>query len=167
MHIRPYTPEDQTELARLCWAYRDLLAERTQSVPDILDTYYAKDDYTRLIADLPRIHARPKGNILLAEQNGAIVGCGMYYPLETPGICEIKRVFVDGNARGLGAARALMAQAMAEARADGYSRMVLDTMINLTEAIALYEKLGFTPGAPFYDLDPRFAHVIRFFAKDL
>lgn len=167
MRVRSYTPEDHSELARLCWAYRDLLAERTQSVPGILETYYAKDDYTRLIAELPRIHARPKGNILLAEHSGAIVGCGMYYPLKTPGICEIKRVFVDGSARGLGAARALMAQAMDEARADGYSRMVLDTMVNLTEAIALYEKLGFAPGDPFYDLDPRFAHVIRFFAKDL
>ncbi len=167
MRIRPYTPDDQAELARLCWAYRDLLVERTAGVPGIVETYYAKDAYTRLIDDLPRIHARPKGEILIAEHEGAAIGCGMYYPLEEPGVCEIKRVFVDPAGRGLGAGRALMQAGIDGARADGYRRMVLDTMIALTEAITLYKALGFGPGTPFYDVDPRFADVICFFEMDL
>lgn len=167
MHVRAYIPDDHAALARLCWAYRDLLKERTAGFPGIVETYYAKDDYARLIDDLPRIHARPKGEILIAEHEGAIIGCGMYYPLEEPGTCEIKRVFVDPAGRGLGAGRAIMQAGIDGARADGYGRMVLDTMIALTEAITLYERLGFRPGPPFYELDPRFKDAIRFFELEL
>lgn len=167
MRVRSYTPEDQAELHRLCWAYRDLLADRTANVPDILETYYAKDAYARLLEDLPRIHARPSGDILLAEHKGAVVGCGMYYPLSAPGLCEIKRVFIDPAARGLGAGRAIMQAGMDGARADGFKRMVLDTIVNLTEAIRLYETLGFEAAEPFYDVDPRFAGTVRFFGRDL
>jgi len=167
MQIRSYRPEDHAALARLCWAYRDLLAERTAIEPLILKTYYAKDDYARLIDDLPRIHAPPKGDILLAEHEGQIIGCAMYYPLAQAGLTEIKRVYVDPSARGLGAGRALFEAAMTGARAAGYDRMVLDTMVALTEAIALYGALGFNPAEPFYELDARFAPYIRFFGKDL
>lgn len=91
----------------------------------------------------------------------------MYYPLDTPGVTEIKRVFVDPIARGLGAGRALMREGMERARADGYTRMVLDTIVPLTEAIALYEALGFKPCTPFYEPDPAFAPHLRFFDFDL
>ena len=167
MHVRRSTPEDAPELARLCWAYRDLLQQRTAAFPDILETYYAKTDYAKLIDDLPRIHARPGGAILLAEHEGKVIGCGMYYGLSQSGTCEIKRVYVDPDARGLGAGRALMQAGIEGARADGYRRMVLDTMVDLTEAISLYEQIGFTPGPAFYELDPRFVDAIRFFERDL
>lgn len=167
MQIRPYTPSDHADLTRLIWAYRDLLVHRTAAVPGIVDTYYAKPDYARLIEDLPRIHARPKGEILVAEHAGRVIGCGMYYPLAEPGLCEIKRVYVDPVARGLGAGRAIMSAGIVGARQDGYQRMVLDTMIDLTEAIALYKSLGFQPAPPFYDLDPRFKDAILFFGIDL
>ncbi len=160
-------PADGKDLARLCWAYRDLLIARMPERPEIVEAYYAAEDYGRLIADLPRIHARPRGDILLAEAGGAVLGCAMYYPLGSPGLCEIKRVYVDDAARGLGAGRALMTGAMARAAADGHRRMVLDTMVNLTEAIALYHRLGFAGTDPFYDLDPRFRDDIRFFGRDL
>ncbi|MEO0746666.1 MAG: hypothetical protein AAFY49_15075 [Pseudomonadota bacterium] len=52
---------------------------------------------------------------------------------------------------------------MRRAAADGYGRMVLDTIAPLTEAIALYERLGFAPCAPFYNPDPAFAPHLRFF----
>ena len=167
MQVRPYTAEDHADLARLCWAYRALLQDRSTGIDDLVETYYAEDDYRRLIEDLPRIHARPKGEILMAEHDGQVIGCGMYYPLDLPATCEIKRVFVAPEGRGLGAGRALMMAGIKGARADGYRRMLLDTMVHLTEAIGLYESLGFAPGSPFYDLDPRFAHVIRFFELDL
>ncbi|WP_299653256.1 GNAT family N-acetyltransferase [uncultured Tateyamaria sp.] len=165
--IRPATPADMDDVARLCWAYRDLLVERSDGLPPVVDAYYAKDSYAALIADLPRIHARPKGDILVATLNDTVVGCAMYYPLAEPGTTEIKRVYVDTAARGTGAGRALMQDAMQRARADGYTRMVLDTIIRLPEAIALYERLGFEPCAPYYDPDPAFAPFLRFFDHPL
>ncbi|MEL7097779.1 MAG: GNAT family N-acetyltransferase [Pseudomonadota bacterium] len=161
MIIRPATPADMEAIASLCWGYRDVLVERMADVPEMVETYYAKDDYAALITDLPRIHARPRGDILLADAGGP-VGCAMYYPIE-PDVTEIKRVYVAPEGRGQGAARALVTEAMARAREDGYRRMVLDTVSALTEAIALYESMGFAPCAPFYDPDPKFVRALRFY----
>ncbi|MEL6620470.1 MAG: GNAT family N-acetyltransferase [Pseudomonadota bacterium] len=161
--IRRATLQDMDDVARLCWAYRDVLVARSTDLPaHMIDTYYAREDYGRLLSDLPRIHARPKGDIIVAETGGQTVGCAMYYPINAT-TTEIKRVFVDAAARGLGAGRALMRDGMARARADGYSRMVLDTMVNLTEAIALYEALGFAPCAPYYQADPELLPYLRFY----
>ncbi len=162
LNIRTHTPDDLPVISTLCWAYRDLLVERNADFAEMLDLYYAKDSYNDLIADLPRIHARPKGDILVAERADAVVGCAMYYEI-APGTCEIKRVFVSEAARGSGAGRALMRAGLDAAKADGYTRMVLDTVHTLPEAIALYEAMGFAPCAPFYEPDPRFIAHLRFF----
>lgn len=87
-------------LAKLCWDYRDLLMTRTVHVPDIMERYYSQSDYAALIEQLPAIHARPKGDILVADLDGTPVGCAMYY-LHGTGSCEIKRIFVDQSARGV------------------------------------------------------------------
>ena len=160
-------PKDMPDLERLCWAYRDLLVERSAGLPPMVDTYYGVESYTALIADLPRIHARPRGDILVARLDGHTVGCAMYYPLAQDGVTEIKRVYVDDSARGTGAGRALMETAMNRAQGDGYNRMVLDTIAPLTEAIALYTRLGFAPCAPFYEPDPAFEPHLRFFDHPL
>ena len=167
LKTRPATSQDASDVARLCWAYRDLLVARSGGVPPIVDAYYGRESYIKLIADLPRIHARPKGDIVLASLDDEVVGCAMYYPLTTPGVTEIKRVFVDPDARGKGAGRALVQACMTRARVDGYSRMVLDTMVRLSEAIALYERLGFKPCAPFYEPRPEFEPYLRFFDHPL
>ncbi|MEP3786479.1 MAG: GNAT family N-acetyltransferase [Ascidiaceihabitans sp.] len=157
-----HLPEDAAALATLAWAYRDLLIGRTGHVPDMVERYYSKTSYAALIADLPRIHARPFGDILVADLDGDVVGCAMYYP-HPSGPCEVKRIYVSDAARGLGAGGQLLQAAMRAAKTDGHTRMVLDTVHTLTEAIALYEKNGFQPCDPFYDPDPAFANTLRFF----
>ena len=161
MKIRRATQAELADVARLCWDYRAFLATRVDHVPDILEKYYAEDSYAALLADLPRIHARPKGDILVVDLNGQIAGCAMYYE-HSPKTCEIKRIFLDETARGTGAAVALIKDAMKRAAQDGHTRMVLDTIHTLHEAIGLYERLGFTPCAPFYDPDPAYIHTLRF-----
>lgn len=158
---------DGAAVQALCWAYRDLLESRMGRFPGLLDRYYAKPDYAALMERLPEIHARPTGDILLAEAGGQTVGCAMYYPLNQPGLTEIKRVFVAPEARGMSAGRRLIEATMDAARTDGYTRMVLDTMVDLNEAISLYEKMGFTTAEPFYDISPEAAPAIRFFGIDL
>lgn len=167
--IRPATPDDMNDVARLCWDYRALLVEREASagLPAMTAAFYPTDTYHTLIEDLPRIHARPRGDILLAEMDGTVTGCAMYYPLALDGVTEIKRVYVDPKARGTGAGRQLIEDAIARARADGYNRMVLDTMAPLTEAITLYTRMGFTPCAPYYDVPPAFLPHLRYFEHPL
>lgn len=166
--IRSATVEDHNSIARLCWAYRNLLIARADTFAQMVEADYPRDSYTDLINDLPHLHARPKGDILLAISRDQIVGCTMYYPLpDTPDTAEIKRVYVDATARGTGAGRALIQDALTRAKRDGYHRVVLDTMVSLTEAIALYERLGFLPIAPYYNVDPTFLPNLRFFERPL
>lgn len=164
--VRPAEKADLADVRALCRAYRALLVERSQHVPSFITTYYSEESFEALLADLPHIHARPDGAIFLAELAGRPVGCAMTQRIDRE-TSEIKRVFVTPEARGSGAGRALFAAAMAQARADGYGRMVLDTFHTLDEAIGLYHALGFTPAAPFYAPDPALAPFLRFYEARL
>jgi GNAT superfamily N-acetyltransferase len=58
----------------------------------------------------------------------------------------VSKVFVDAKYRRRGAAKALMADIVREARARGYVRLGLQTRTIFREAIALYEGSGWTRG---------------------
>ena len=62
---------------------------------------------------------------------------------------EIKRVFVDVAAQGSGAGETLSRALIAQARSDGYRRILLDTTAVSTPACTLYEKLGFVARGPY------------------
>ena len=159
--VRLAGPDDMAEVRRLCWAYRDVLVERSQTRPAIVEHYYAKEDFTALMDRLPQIHARPKGAVFVAETFADIIGCAMTHPIDAD-TCEIKRLYVDPNVRGSGAAFALINAAKTQSKADGYTRMVLDSMIWLDEAVRLYDRLGFMECAPYYDPDPAFVDLLIF-----
>jgi GNAT superfamily N-acetyltransferase len=159
--VRMAGQDDMTEVRRLCWAYRDVLVERSSTRPDLVDHYYAVPDYEALMGRLDQVHARPDGAIFVAELNGEIIGCGMTHRIDAK-TCEIKRLYVDPKARGHGAAKELIAHSKTQAVTDGYTRMVLDSMIWLPEAIQLYDRLGFTPCPPYYEPDPDLLDLLIF-----
>lgn len=163
---QPETEADHAATRQLCRLYRDSLARRATACPAIVENYYEEAAYEALLTQLPQKHARPDGAMFLALLDDDPVGCGMTHRIDST-TCEIKRVYVTPAARGHGAARAIVHAAMDQARADGYATMVLDTMAWLSEAIALYRKLGFAEAPPFYTPDPAFAPHIRFFARAL
>ena len=99
---------------------------------------------------------RDPGTFLLAEVDGAAVGCGGLR-LKEPGVGEIKRMYVDPAGRGRGVARALIGALVLHARGRGLSRLLLETGTEQPEAVALYESEGWSPVPAFghYAHDPR------------
>jgi putative acetyltransferase len=144
------TQPDQIEAVRqLCWDYRSFLLANTDTDSEITETFYPVPKYEALMAQLPRLHARPKGLMLLAhDSTGAPLGCGMTHALD-PDTAEIKRVFVSDAARGMGVARRICEDLITQARQDGYRRIVLDTSKSLAAAQQLYATLGFAPCGPY------------------
>ncbi len=114
---------------------------------DRFDAGFEVDAALPLPADDLRV---PAGCFLVAYRDGEAIGCGGL-KLHGPDPAEIKRVWVDRSARGLGLAGRLLAELEDRARAAGASAVRLDTNRTLTEAIALYRKTGYLEIEAFND----------------
>ncbi len=112
----------------------------------------AYQDFAGEMAAMPGKYAPPKGELLLARANdGRPLGCVGLRPLDAPGCCEMKRLYVAPEGRGIGVGRALAEAIILEAERIGYREMRLDTIPEMRTAIALYLTLGFVSIAPYYD----------------
>jgi GNAT superfamily N-acetyltransferase len=91
-------------------------------------------------------------SFLLAIVDGVAVGCCAVQPLGDGG-AELKRMYVVPGLRGQGLAGRLMTEAERLAVRLGFTRIRLETGVRQPEAIAVYERAGFTriPNYPPYD----------------
>lgn len=155
-------PRDLPEIERLCWAYRDTLLGLGPDVAQAVQHHYDPDSYAQLMKDLPVKHARPKGSILLVEKDGTLIGCGMIQPLSDAD-AEIKRVYIDPTAQGMGVGENLTRALIDQAREDGYDRILLDTTNTSMPARKLYQKLGFSERGPYADMPEDIAALMVFY----
>ncbi len=121
----------------------------------------ASDDYAASLYPAESNHMldietllRPQMNFFGVIVDGAAKGCGGFWAHEE--YVEIKRVFIDPSARGIGLSRKLMAVLENRARAMGFKIARLETGISQPEALGLYRMLGYVDRSPFgeYKLDP-------------
>ena len=152
-HITIADADPTGEAARACLgAYYAELAERFAMGFDVA---LSRDPEA---ADL----VRPRGAFLIATADGLPVGCVGLKGRGGP-LAEIKRLWVDPGARGLGLAGRLMHDIETIARDLGIRTLRLDTSSALPEALALYRKAGWVEIDRFND-DPYPDH---FFEKSL
>lgn len=69
-------------------------------------------------------------------------GCGIA-PFNYHGVCELRKLFLLPKSRGLGIGKQLIEDCLEYAKCKGYKKCYLDTLSSMTQAIGLYEKLGF------------------------
>lgn len=101
------------------------------------------------LADPAIKYTVPQGELLVALHNHSVIGMVAYHRL-TNSRCEMKRLYVKPEARGLHAGEQLVKEILGHAESAGYSDMVLDTIAPLKSAIGLYKKLGFQECEPYY-----------------
>lgn len=65
--------------------------------------------------------------------------------------CELKRLFLTPESRGLGVSKLLMEVAISQAKKLGYKEMLLDTLRTMTPARKLYEGFGFEEVGSYYE----------------
>ena len=112
-------------------------------------------DHAVSIAATPEQLRLPSGLFVVATLHGEAVGCGaLKFHGSAP--CELKRMWVAREARGLGLGRRLLAELERLALEHGVRTVRLETNRNLTEAIALYRASGYVEVEPFNQ--ERYAH---------
>ena len=125
---------------------RKLIAEYTQR----LGRNLSFQDLEGELKDPARKYTPPQGELLVAVESGKVVGMVAYHR-HSAIRCEMKRLYVRPDARGLHLGETLVREIIGHARAAGYSEMVLDTVKPLKAAIGLYKKAGFEECEPYYN----------------
>lgn len=86
--------------------------------------------------------------LVVARMDGRAVGCGALRAISAE-TAEIKRVYVAKEARRRGVGRAIVTALERLAKKFGYRFVRLETGRRQPEAIALYQRCGFSPIPPF------------------
>lgn len=138
MEIRPARiPDDISEV-------RELFLEYAAGVGFSL----CFQDFDAELASLPGKYAPPTGQLVVADSGTALVGC-VALRQHQPAVGELKRLFVRPGFRRLGLGRELLDRIMAEAMSAGYRDVVFDTLPVMTDALRIYERLGFVATEPY------------------
>lgn len=128
----------------------------------------AREFFARLLPEV----AEGRRVLVVAYDDGELVGSAQLahaWQPNSPHRSEVVKLVVHRRARGRGIGRALMERLEAEARAEGRTLLLLDT-VSGSAADRLYERLGWTRfgTVPGYALDPAGAPCdVAFFYKTL
>ncbi len=134
--IRSIEPSDNQHLAVII---RNTLAEFGANHPGTV-FYDATTD------TLSEVFKKERSAYFVAEIDGKIVGGGGIYPTDglPEATCELVKMYLLHEARGIGLGKQLLEKCFATARNYGFRQIYLETMPELKLALKLYEKSGFS-----------------------
>jgi putative acetyltransferase len=134
--IRKIQSTDNAALAKII---RSALEEFKANKPGTV--YF--DDSTDHLFEL--FTSTPKSLYLVAEKEGIILGGAGIFPTENlpENFCELVKMYLSKDARGLGLGKKMIALCLNEAKQLGYTKVYLETMPELSNAVKVYEKFGF------------------------
>ena len=132
--IRPFRPGEEEYVAD---AHCRIYAEE----------YRWNDIFAGYAVQIARSFAQkersPREEMWIAEADGRPIGSIMLCETEDPEIGQLRLFAVEKPYRRLGVGSALTQTLLARAREAGFRGLVLETAACLTDAIRLYERLGF------------------------
>ena len=133
----------------------NLRAASNKDIPQVKELVFAvsteyglKPEPEGTDADLKDIEATyiASGGMFSVLENevGQVLGTVALFPLSST-TCELRKMYLDKNARGSGQGRRLLKHALSEARRLGFKIVELETASVLQDAIQMYIKYGFKP----------------------
>ena len=134
--IREIKQNDNKDLAKII---RSSLVEFNANK---LGTVYY-DDSTDHLFEL--FSKTPGSFYFVAEKDGKILGGAGIFPTSNlpEGICELVKMYLSPEARGFGLGKKMISLCMDTAKNAGYTKIYLETMPELNQAVKVYKKLGF------------------------
>ncbi|MFD3452167.1 GNAT family N-acetyltransferase [Streptomyces sp. NPDC058691] len=137
LRMRPVTPADLPEVVAM---FADDELGRSRETPDDMAPY---------LAAFERVAADPGQHVVVAEQDGRLVGVLQLSVI--PGLSRrgatrsvIEAVRVHRSARGSGLGTAMIEWAVEESRRLDCAMVQLTSDVSRTDAHRFYERLGFT-----------------------
>ena len=141
VRLRVLTASDTTELGYVRQFFRNYAAW--------LGVDLSYQGFADEVANLPGAYGEADGRLFFAEYEERPAGC-VGVRRFSEGVCEMKRLYVDPDARGHGLGRQLALAAIRAAQELGYRRILLDTQPAMRIAMKLYRELGFTEAPAYY-----------------
>ncbi len=124
---------------------KDLIIEYSQRLGRDLSFQNIDEE----LQDPAHKYTAPEGEILVAIDNEKVMGMVAYHR-HSDERCEMKRLYVKPETRGMHLGDSLVEAIIEHARTAGYKEMVLDTIVPLKAAISLYKKHGFEECEAYY-----------------
>lgn len=126
---------------------RELIIEYTKSLNRDLTFQNIDEELKNPAAK----YTPPAGELLVAvDETDNVIGMVAYHRHNSER-CEMKRLYVKPETRGMHLGELLVKEIIDHAKQSGYKEMVLDTIIPLKAAIGLYKKYGFKECEPYYN----------------
>jgi putative acetyltransferase len=138
VEIRPIAPGDDPEIGTII---RQVMAEF-----GAVGCGFCTEDLE--VDHMARAYAGERTAYFVAEHDRSLLGGAGIGPLagcDDPAVCELRKMFLLPEGRGIGMGRRLLDLCLDAARHRGFRRIYLETLEQMVQARYLYEKYGFEP----------------------